>query len=425
MPPEIEKGLLSAMGTIEAQGARANFGVPPPSERDLDWARMHLLLGDPEFSGKVRVWLKNLQQGGDPLPAYRNAFTMTPQQVNEKAKAYLQAGQFSPVSINAKTIDPNRDFPGKPADPLRVKVALADASPTEAAYKAINSTEAKEGLAWLALRADSKRDAINLYNEAIDAGSKSAVSFLETGKPKEAIPLNPRWSEPFLRMAYDELDFARRAELLRRAAALEPRNAKLWRETAKVQLEAKQWAEAARSWAAAERAAANPEERKQIEQARSDFSEQVAASEAAERLRIAEEKQKELDRLKAESEARVREAEVRANARNGPPLEPGKKVEEWWDAPRAEGKLQGKLEKVDCLPAGKARVWIRPEGGKLTALLIRDPNQVVITGGGETALSCGVQKPPKTVNAEFHAKPDAKLGTQGDLAILEFQAPAH
>src|SRR3979409_819026 len=105
---------------IEAQGARATFGVPPPADRDLDWARMHLLLGDHEFSGKVRVWLKNLQQGGDPLPAYRNACPMTPQQGKKKAKASLQAGQFSPVPTNAKTIDPNRDFPGKPADPLRV-----------------------------------------------------------------------------------------------------------------------------------------------------------------------------------------------------------------------------------------------------------------------------------------------------------------
>lgn len=422
MPAEIETGLLDLMAGLEAQGAKASFGVPPAGERTLDWARLHMVAADPELSGKLRVWLKNLQQGGDALPAYRNAFGMTPEQLEAKAKAYFSAGQFAPAAINGKAIDP-RDYEGKLVDPMRAKAALVDLSPSAAGYQAIAGAEGMEGLAWLAAREGKKEEAAKLWKQALEQGSKSAMALLGAGKPKEAIPVNPKWSGPFLQMAEAEEDAVRKAELLKRAASLEPRNANLWRRTAEAQLEAQQFAEASRSWAAAERAAANEKERQLILKARADFQEEVAEREAAERRRIAEEKQKELDRLKAEMEARVREAEVRASARNNGPLEAGKKVEEWWDGEKADGKMAGILEKVDCLAGGAARVWIRPTGGKLTALLIREPGKVVIVGGGDTAFTCGVQKPAKRVNVEYHARIDAKAGSQGDVALMEFQKP--
>jgi hypothetical protein len=59
-------------------------------------------------------------------------------------------------------------------------------------------------------------------------------------------------------------------------------------------------------------------------------------------------------------------------------------------------------------------------GGKELRLLIPDPSQVAILGGGEQSLSCGPQK-PRRVTVEYFPKRDAKLGTAGEVATLQFQ----
>jgi hypothetical protein len=52
--------------------------------------------------------------------------------------------------------------------------------------------------------------------------------------------------------------------------------------------------------------------------------------------------------------------------------------------------------------------------------VIVDPGKIAISGGGEQTLGCGVQK-PRRVTIEYFAKPDAKLGTAGEVATIEFQ----
>src|SRR5450631_2571393 len=73
MPPAFEHGLVQFFSTIEVNGIRITAGAPP-SQPDLDWARIHLLVADPEYFGKVRVLLYNLRKGVAEDPAYRNAF---------------------------------------------------------------------------------------------------------------------------------------------------------------------------------------------------------------------------------------------------------------------------------------------------------------------------------------------------------------
>lgn len=421
LPAHIENGLLDLVAGISVEGVRVTLAVPPPAERSRDWARLHMLASDPEFSGKVRVLLANLERGADLAPACHNAFEKKPEQIEARLEEYLRAGQFAPVAVNARPINPDRDFPPRPVSDARGGLALADLDDRAPAYASLPAPESKEGLGWLALRGGRKAGARKLFEEALAAGSKSAFTLLEAGKIKEAITANPRWSEPFLRLAGEESDPARQAFYLEKAAALEPRNAALWQQLAETQLDAKQFTAASRSFTIAEQAAATPEERARLKKLREEFAVERRRREQAEQDRIAEERRNELERLRAQAEAEVRAAEARAN-QGKEPRDPNRKVEEWWDDPRAVTKLRGTLERVDCLPGGKARLTIRGEGApKPVALLIREPGKVAILGGGEKTLTCGPQKPPRAVQVEYAPNADAKLGTAGDLTLVEFR----
>ena len=50
-----------------------------------------------------------------------------------------------------------------------------------------------------------------------------------------------------------------------------------------------------------------------------------------------------------------------------------------------------------------------------------DPKSVVIKGGGEQALGCGVQKPPRSVIVHYEKKADKKLGTVGEVIEVDFR----
>ncbi len=430
MPAPIERGLADLFATIEVHGARVALGAAlPAGEQNRDWARMQMLATNPEYAGKLRVLLGNLQQGIDAEPAYRNAFGKSPQEIEREVDAW---GGFQATAVSGRALAPERDFAPTPVEAALASVLTADVLLAEgklaqarSAYDAVlrsnpSSIEAREGLGFVWLREGDTAEARRQFAAAVKAGSRNARAHLEAGSLETAAKLNPRWAEPSFRLAQQQKDAGRRTELLRRAAALAPRVARYWQALALWQMEQKDYAEAARSWTAAERAAADEDERARVRQARVDFERRRADLEAAERKRVADEKQRELERLKEEALARIRDAEARA-ARTSPPLDDGRKVEPWWEGPKAGGKLRGALEKVDCLPGGVARLIIRAAGGKVTQLAIRDPKQVVIQGGGEAALSCGAQRPVRTVSVEFVPAPDPKLGTAGDARLVEFQ----
>ncbi len=81
LPPAFERGLIEFFSTFEGAGIHIAVGAPPASggaARDLDWARVHMLIVDPEYYGKLRVLLFNLRKGVAEDVAYRNAFGRTP-----------------------------------------------------------------------------------------------------------------------------------------------------------------------------------------------------------------------------------------------------------------------------------------------------------------------------------------------------------
>jgi len=271
---------------------------------------------------------------------------------------------------------------------------------------------------------------LELLKQAVEAGTKSARVYLEYGKALkeekakqdafvEAAKKNPRWAEPYVELANLESTAARQSFYLKTAAALDPRNSALWQRLARAQLDAKEFSDASKSWFSAELAAATAEERAAVSSARRQFESERLDREESERKRIADERQAELDRLKAEALNAVRAAEAKAN-KGATPLDPAKKVEEWWDDKQGSQKVTGELQKVDCL--GKAaRVWVKAADAKSMALWIRDPGQVVILGGGEASMGCGVQKPVRTATIEYKPRVDSKQGTAGDVTVIEFR----
>ncbi len=419
----IENGLIDTLSTLEAKSNMITAGAPPPPEkRTRDWARMHLLTTPEENTGRVRVFFSNLQQASPVDSAYRNAFGKGEREMEAEIDAYLKAGRFEPRQVSGKPISLERDYRPRPLNETRARVALADLLPaaaSKAAHLAIVNAGEKNPGAF---------EGAGMLAEATQAGSENArawnayaLSLKDVEKAKtalqKAMELAPRWAEPRLRFSERMVTEGRIAPL-KKACELEPRNIAYWRLLAQAQVEFKDFGGALVSWRSAERAGATPEERAKIESMRRAYEQQKLDLEAAEKKRAEDEKQRELAQLKAEAEARVREAEVRANARLGK-FESSEKPVEWWDGPKGAGSLQGSLERVDCLK-GPARIAVRGAKGKLDQFLIANPSQIAITGGGEAALSCGPQKPARRVRVEFQPKQDAKLGTSGEVVALEF-----
>lgn len=427
MPAEWENGLEDFLSTIESQGPKVTLGTPPEI-KNKDWARVHFLATNPEYGSRFRVLLNNLQQGALEEVAFRNSIGMTRPQLEAEITKYMAAGTFTPLVTSGRALS-ERDFPARPIEPPRANAALADVSGN---YKLTvgGGLEATESAGLDAARNNRTKDALVSLQQAIADGSNSAIVHYEYAKlltdPEakrkalvEAAKRNGRWTLPYVEMAKLETDPARMAHYLKEAATRDLRNSEIWQQLGRAQLEAGQFSEASKSFYTAQLAAPTPEAREQIDRLRRQFEEDRAEREAAERKRIADERQRELDNLKTEAMNRVKEAEAKAN-KGQQPLAPGQKVEDWWDDKQPTQKITGLFERVDCLK-GPARIWVHPANAKAMPLLIRDPAQIVIMGGGEAALGCGIQKPAKQATVEYRPRQDAKMATQGDVTLIEFR----
>ncbi|MFB3778884.1 MAG: tetratricopeptide repeat protein [Bryobacteraceae bacterium] len=443
LPAEMENGLVTLLSTLEFRGPELILGVPPPTpQRTLDWARLHLLSTKEEYYGKLRTLVYNLERGVEAEPAYRNALGKTPAEIDKEAEAYLRAGDFPTIPLRRRPINPDKDFAAKPVDPGRAAVIAADLLLTDpsrtaearAAYQSIlrgtpSSPEALEGLGLAMLIEKRPQEAKDLLSRAIEAGSTNARAYLEYARLEpdrdkavaaleKSAKLNPRWAEPHFEMAGRESDAALRVQLLAAAARLEPRNSEYWRALAEAQEAAGEFVAAARSWASAELAAPSTEERRRLRETRQQAEVRRREQEQEQRERKAEDERRALEALKQKSFASIQAALDKANREN-PAIPPASgKVEPWWDGPRPDAKVQGVLRQVDCL-GKQARLVIEAPDRRVTRLIVRDPGQIFIAGG-EQSLTCGPQKPARRVVVEYFAKPDAKLGTVGEVAVLEF-----
>jgi len=439
LPADIEEGLLDYYSMVRIEGVRLTVGRPP-QQPNAHWALIHMLSLHSDYYGKLRPLLYNLQQGLDAEPAWKNAVGKTPEQVRKEASAWLAAGQFNTETVSGRAINPRTDFRPEPLDPPAGQIAMADLrlgqgrlDQAQGLYEAVlkahpAAVEAREGLALTALAAGDRQRARGHLEAAMQAGSRNARVWLEAARSetdaakalerlRKATALNPGWAEPHRLLAERESDQDRRIEALARAGQLAPREAALWRALAEAQESKGDYRAAGRSWAAAEQAATDEAEREQIRQLRRTLDERRREAEAAARRREAEEKERELARLKEEALRRIREAEAKANREAGPPPA---KVERWFETPRPTHRVQGRLRQVDCL-RGVARLVIESADGKATRLAVRDPSRIVVLGGGKLELVCGPQKQPPSVIIEYFPENDAKLGTSGEVATIEYR----
>lgn len=431
MPASFEHGLIEFFSTFQVAGIRITAGEPPAgAPPDLDWARIHLLVVDPQYYGKLRVLLYNLRKGVDPDPASRNAFGKSAAEIEAQARQHLAAGNFQTTTLPNRPMS-ERDFQERQVSDADARLARADlmaGSQSAAEYEAllrdhVKVAEAEEGLGLLALRDHKSDEAKRHFAAAMEAGTASARCYIEYARLEpdndkatqallHAAGINSKLDEPFAMMAARDTDPAKRVAHWKDAAQRNPRNPDYWQGLAEAYLAEKDFDNAAKAWTQGEQAAIDPAQRERMRQARQAIEQQRLDELDAERRKSAEE----LENLKQQARASVHALE--AKYKDGGPASDAKPVP-WWDGPRPSGKLAGTLKQVDCL-GSQARLVIEGSDRKLTRLLIPDPGKVVITGGGDHPLGCGVQK-PRHVSVEYFPKNNSKLATAGEIAILEFQ----
>jgi len=393
LPEEIETALADLMSTIQVSGTRVALGAPlAPGEIEGDrlraWAKLQMLATQPEFAGKLRVYLNNLQQAGEEDSAVRNAYDMTAASLNERAAAYFRAGKFEAAPVAGRALAPSRDFIEKETPKPAVQALIAE---------------------------------LDAQGKTFPSGSPRALLAQNTLSSLElAAKANARWAEPHFKMAVLETDRARKIADLKTAASLAPRNPDYWQILATTQAAANLFADAEKSWTAAERAAPNATERARIHRAKLDLEDQRAAFEAAERQREREEEARDLQRVKDAAAAEVHAAEQAANERLG--VNRGNVANPVpWFGDSSGTAVSGSLTRVDCLPGGPLRLTILQETGRPVSLLIRDPKKLTVAAdSGEAVFSCGVQKPSRKIEVRHDAKADAKFGTLGDIAVVKF-----
>ena len=395
MPYETETALLDLFSTIDVNATHVKIGAPLPAgelpgDRLRAWAKLQMLATQPAYSGKLRTYLNNLQNAGEEEQAIRNAFDTTPAKLNAEADAYLRAGQFTSLPVTGKAVNPNRDYIEKNIDKTTVEALSSELSAGGKAFPP-----------------DSPRGLL----------AKNTMPSLEL-----AIKANPKWAEPQFKIAALETDPARKISRLKMAASLDPRNAIYWETLASAQAGAALYADAEKSWTSAERAAATPQQRARIHQAKLDLEDNRAAYEAAEKKRAQEEEARDLQRVKDAAATEVRQFERAANERMAADAGNVKGALKWYGDPDGE-KAAGSLSRVDCLNGGPLRLTIQTATGTPVRLLIRDPKHLTVhgTGSNEAQFACGAQKPARKVEVVHNSKADAKFGTVGDILVVSFQ----
>jgi hypothetical protein len=434
MPPAFERGLIAFFSTFEVTGIRITAGKPP-AQPDLDWARIHLMVVDPDYYGKIRVLLYNLRHGVADDPAYRNAFGKSAADVEAAAKQHFAAGNFQTTRLPSRPMA-EADFPERQVSATDIGLARGDllaGAPSADEYRKLLAghekvAEAEEGLGLLALAERRTDEAHRDFAAAVEAGSSSARCYIEFAKLEpdsakaeqallKAAGINPKLDEPFALLAKRDTDPRKRLMHWKAATERDPRNASYWKALAETYLADHNYGDAAKAWRSGEQAATDPAERERMHQARMSIEQQRLDYEEAEKRREAEEKAREIDRLKTEARAELHKAEARFS--DGPPASADKAVP-WWDGPKPGATVSGALKQVDCLPRQQARLYIEDAAHKIVKLLVADPSKVVYAGNGEVSLGCGVQK-ARRVTVAYFPKANARLATAGEVATIDFQ----
>jgi hypothetical protein len=411
MPPAIEAALQTFFSTVQSTAVHVTWGAPPPQdERTREWALLHRIITQQDYSGRAKIYLHNLATGMNQAAASRNAFGEEASKFEAETDQYFAAGVFNTSVAPNRPLSPDRDFSttfltSDEGDLMRADLLNARSA---AIYQAVlqsgkHVAEANEGLALLAMREHDAAKARTFMEAARKAGTRNFVALTsyaalepDSGRAevilKEALTIDPKYAPAHWALGEKIQDPARRLAEWKQAVNLAPRNHEWWAQYAQLCIDQKQFAEAGRAWVAAAQAAPDVQHREQYLAAREQIETQRLDAEDVERRRAAAARAAEIDRLKAEARKELADLEARANTR---PLsvEEAAKTVEWFDDSKSE-KARGTLTRVDC--SGKQlRLTVRGGDAATSVFLVPDNQQFEIKGG-ET-LTCGNQKQPRFV----------------------------
>jgi len=113
LPAATVTALCDLFSTIEVNATRVKLGARPsslPADRERAWAKIQLLATNPEYAGRFRIYVANLQQNTDESVAAHNGFDLTLEELNKRVDAYYRAGVFEASPMSGEALNPNRDF---------------------------------------------------------------------------------------------------------------------------------------------------------------------------------------------------------------------------------------------------------------------------------------------------------------------------
>jgi hypothetical protein len=438
MPAPIETALETFFSTVQSTAVHVTWGTPPPqNERTREWALLHRIITQPDYSGKAKIYLHNLAAGMDKTAASFNAFGEEAAKFEAETDQYYAAGVFNTAVAPNRPLNPDRDFNTTFLTSDEGELMRADllTSRSAATYQALlqsgkHVAEDNEGLALLAMRDHDTAKARTYMEGARKAGTKNFVALTQYAalEPdaskaevilKEALSLDAKYAPAHWALGQKLQDPARRLAEWKQAVNLAPRNYEWWAQYAQLCVAQKQYAEAGRAWVAAAQAAPDVQHREEYLSARGQIETQRLDAEDAERRRDAAARAAEIDRLKAEARQEIAAMEARVNTRPLTAADAAKTVE-WFDDSGAE-KMSGTLTRVDC--SGKqVRLTLKNDDGKSATFLVPDTQQFEIKNGD--SLTCGAQKPRRVI-VSFKPgakapKPESSKGLTGEATGMEF-----
>jgi hypothetical protein len=433
LPIPIERALETFFSTVQSNSVHVTWGAPPPhDERTRDWALLHMLITQPEYSGRAHIYLHNLANGMDSNGAIRS-LSEDPAKFNAAVDAYYIAGDFKGTVAPNRALNTERDFSttGLTSDEGQLMRADLLMLGSTAIYQSLlesgkHAAEDNEGLAILAMRAGNTEQARHYMEAARTAGTQNFIALTSYGSLekdperaiamlKEALTLDPKYAEAHWALGEKISDKPRRMMEWKQAVALAPRNYQWWEQYAQLCIDQKQYAEAGRAWLAAAQAAPDIQHKEQYLASRGQIDQLRLDDEAAVRRREAAARAAEIDRLKNQARKELADLEARANAKPLSKEELARTVD--WTDIHGSAKLTGTLVKIQCV-ARQFQLDIKDEIGKVQRLVVADPSMLEITGGDGT-LSCVANQKPRAVIVTYKPTTDRK-GFSGEITGIEF-----
>lgn len=432
MPASIEKALETFFSTVESNAVHVTWGTAPPqAERTREWALLHRIITQSDYSGKATIYLHNIATGMDAAAASSNAFGGDASKFAAEVDRYYAAGVFNASPAPNRALNPDRDFNTTFLTSDEGELMRADLlTPASAAlYQSLlqagkHVAEDNEGLAVLAMRNNDAAKVETYMEAARKAGTTNFVALTAYAKRetdpdqaievlKEALTLDPKYAEAHWVFGEKLSDPARRMAEWKQAVNLAPGNHEWWAQYAQLCVDQKQYAEAGRAWMAAAQAAPDDRLRERYLSARGNIEQQRLDAEDRERRKDAEEKARELERLKTDARKELADLEARANPHPLSAQELSKTVD-WFDDASA-AKISGVLVRVDCI-GKQIRLNVKDDGGKSQSFIVPDPLQFEIKDG-ET-LACGAQKARRVTVS--YKPPQTSKNSPPEAVALEF-----